>query len=106
MNPYIALIVVAITAVKVIAQYFFQLSIQKTNRFYIWIGILCYAFFGYLVHEILTLSNSLAITNIIASNVSDVIIIAMGWVVFKQALKPIQILGILTVLVGSYMVSQ
>jgi len=106
MNPYLAFIVLAISAVKILAQYLFQLSVQKTNRIYICIGILCYAIFGYLVHEILTVSNSLAITNIIASNVSDVIIIIMGWLVFKQVLKPIQILGILTVLTGSYMVSQ
>lgn len=106
MNPYLAFIVIAISAVKILAQYLFQLSIKKTNMVYIWIGIFCYAIFGYLVHEILTISNSLAITNIIASNVSDVIIIIMGWLVFKQVLKPIQIVGILTVLSGSYMVSQ
>ena len=106
MNPYIAFIVIAISAVKILAQYLFQLSIKKPNRVYIWIGIVCYAVFGYLVHEILTFSNSLAITNIIASNVSDVIIIVMGWLVFKQVLKPIQIVGIVTVLGGSYMVSQ
>ena len=106
MNPYIAFIVIGISAVKILAQYLFQLSIKKPNRIYISIGILCYAIFGYFVHEILTFSDSLAITNIIASNVSDVIIIVMGWLVFKQVLKPIQIAGILTVLVGSYMVSQ
>lgn len=102
---YIAFIVLAISAVKILAQYLFQLSIQKTNTLYVWIGIACYAVFGYLVHEILTVSNSLAITNIIASNVSDVIIIVMGWLVFKQVLKPIQIIGIVTVLFGSYLVS-
>jgi len=106
MNPYIVFIVISISAVKILAQYLFQLSIKKTNMVYIWIGIICYAIFGFLVHEILTVSNSLAITNIIASNVSDVIIIIMGWLVFKQVLKPIQIVGILTVLTGSYMVSQ
>ena len=106
MNLYLAFIVFAISAVKILAQYLFQLSIQKPNPVYVLVGIGCYAIFGYLVKEILTIANSLAITNIIASNVSDVIIIVMGWLVFKQVLKPIQILGILTVLFGSYLVSQ
>lgn len=105
MDLYLAFIVFAISAVKILAQYLFQLSVHKPNVLYLSIGIACYAVFGYLVHEILTVSNSLAITNIIASNVSDVIIIVMGWAVFKQVLKPIQILGIVIVLFGAYLVS-
>ena len=106
MNSYIAFMVIAISTVKIIAQYLFQLSLKKSNSMYIWIGIGCYAMFGYLVYEILSVSGSLAITNIIASNVSDIIIILMGWMIFKQTLKPIQIVGVLAVLVGSYLVSQ
>lgn len=106
MNSYIAFMVIAISTVKIIAQYLFQLSLKKSNLLYVWIGIGCYAIFGYLVHEILSVSGSLAITNIIASNVSDIIIILMGWIVFKQVLKPVQMVGVVTVLLGAYLVSQ
>ena len=106
MDSFLAFMVIAISAVKIIAQYLFQLSLKKHNSLYVWIGIGCYAFFGYLVHQILSVSNSLAITNIIASNVSDIIIILMGWVVFKQVLKPVQMVGVVAVLFGAYLVSQ
>jgi drug/metabolite transporter (DMT)-like permease len=98
--------VLAISAVKIIAQYLFQLSIHKPNAVYLWTGIGCYAVMGYLVYIILKDTGSLASANIIASNVSGVIIITMGWIVFNQTLKPIQFAGILTVLIGSYMVSK
>ena len=100
------LLVLAISAVKIIAQYLFQLSIHKPNVVYLWTGIGCYAMMGYLVYIILKDTGSLASANIIASNISSVIIVAMGWIVFKQSLKPIQIVGILTVLLGSYMVTK
>lgn len=60
--------VLAISAVKIIAQYLFQLSIHKPNVVYLWTGIGCYAM-GYLVYIILKDTGSLASANIIASNV-------------------------------------
>ena len=104
-DTIVGLIVLTMVASKIVAQYLFQLSIEKGNLLYLWLGVGCYAFLGYLIHTILTITKSLAITNIIASNVSNVLIIIMGWLIFNQTLKPIQMMGIVVVLIGAYMVS-
>lgn len=103
-SSYLVFVIFMIIALKTLGQYLFQRSVKKYNRTFIILGIVCYAVLGYLFHEMLVIADTLAVTNIIASNISDLLIILMGWMLFKQHLTIKQFIGIGVVIVGSYLV--
>ena len=100
-SMYVNFLCIGLAVTKVTAQYLFQKSALKYNLGYNIIGVVCYALFGYMLKEIIRVTNSLTMSAIV-STLSNVILILVGRFVFQQKLSLTQWAGVVAVIIGSY----
>lgn len=95
------LILAALIAVEVSAEFLIQKSIDKDSKAHLITAVLLYTGLPFLVYALFKASDSVSVANTIWQAVNIAAVAFIGYVIFKDDLNPLQLLGVVLATCGA-----